>query len=220
VKSMAIYQNGYNALSINGVDNWSVPGKDDAGKRQIKPALLRYLPPVVYMAYDADWSSNKNVLRALSDLAKALIELGREVRVMSWGPSWKGIDDYLTPLDTESRILALETMMQSAPEFNDFITALDVQNHQGMREITEGDNPEWMFEREMIALLGKFLLIPVDQFQQRNPVAYVWDASNFSFTTVSIEAELIHHVGPFLTSLYKGVQEDFEWLERGGNPWI
>jgi phage/plasmid-associated DNA primase len=203
VKALAIYQNGYNALSINGVENWSVPGKDDEGKRQIKPALLRHLPPVVYMAYDTDWSSNKNVLRALTTLAEALIDSGREVRVMSWDPNLKGIDDYLAPLDTESRILALETMMQSAPEFNEFITALDVQNHQDMREIKEGDSPEWMFEREMITLLGKSLLIPVDQFHQRNPVAYVWDASSFSFTTVSIEAELIHQVGPFLTSLYK-----------------
>jgi hypothetical protein len=203
VKALAIYQNGYNSLSINGVDNWSVPGRNDLGKREVKPSLLRYMPPTVYLAYDADWSSNKNVLRALSDLAQALIDVGREVRVMAWDSKLKGIDDYLASLDAESRILALETMMQSAPEFNEFITALDEQNHQGMREIKEGDSPEWMFEREMTALLGKSLLIPVDQFQQRDPVAYVWDSSTFSFTTVLIEAELVHNVGPFLTSLYK-----------------
>jgi hypothetical protein len=203
VKSLAIYQNGYNALSINGVENWSVPGRNGDGKREIKPTLLRYLPPVVYLAYDADWSSNKNVLRALTTLAEALIDVGRIVKVMTWDSELKGVDDYLAPLDSESRILALETMMASAPLFADFLAALDEQSHQGMTEITEFENPELLFERHMVKDLGKDLIIPADQFSEKYPIAYAWNPSKFSFETVSIESELTLRVGPFLDSLYK-----------------
>jgi Domain of unknown function (DUF3854) len=222
VKSLAIYQNGYNALSINGVDNWSVSGKDDSGKRQIKPALLRYLPPVVYMAYDADWSTNKNVLRALTTLAEALIDRGREVKVMTWDSELKGIDDYLTPLDQESRILALENMMGSAPEFNEFLASLDEQAHKDMIEIREFENPEMLFERHMVEALAKDYIIPADQLEEKRPIAYTWNPSKFSFIAVSIKAELLLRVGPFLDSLYKKEQKKTssgwrEYEKRGFN---
>jgi hypothetical protein len=213
VKALAIYQNGYNALSINGVENWSVPGKNDSGKRTIKPALLRYLPPVVYLAYDADWAVNKNVLRALTTLAEALIDRGREVRVMMWDSDLKGIDDYLTPLDKESRILALENMMGSAPDFNEFLASLDEQAHKDMIEIKEFENPEMLFERHMVEALAKDFIIPADQLEEKRPIAYTWNPSQFSFITVSIKAELLLRAGPFLDSLYK------KELKKTSNGW-
>jgi replicative DNA helicase len=77
---------GMLTISVPGVSNWL-------------PALsvLRDLGvTIIHLAYDADWSANPNVGKALVAFRAALREAGFEVQVETWeGALGKGIDDVL-----------------------------------------------------------------------------------------------------------------------------
>jgi putative DNA primase/helicase len=210
VKVMSLYQLGHNSLSLNGVDNWSSPRESKTEPRKIKPGLLRHLPPTVYLAFDMDWHSNPNVLRALKAFAEALILTGRTVKVLIWDPKLKGIDDYLATLDIESRCIALEQMIESAPEFNQFLMDLERAETAGMLELPKNMSPEKLFHDLMLAEIKSKVIVPHEHQRSRNTVGYVWDTPKFCFVPYHLETELVSRIAPFLDSLYqKQAKKDF-----------
>jgi SET domain-containing protein len=49
----------------------------------------------IFIAYDMDLKSNKNVQQAKERLKKCLLQAGFEVHDKTWNNRYKGIDDYL-----------------------------------------------------------------------------------------------------------------------------
>ncbi|MDK2840389.1 MAG: primase [Thermosipho sp. (in: thermotogales)] len=59
----------------------------------------------VFIAYDMDLKSNKNVQKAKERLEKKLIQAGFEVHTKTWDERYKGIDDYLVVWKKRQKIV-------------------------------------------------------------------------------------------------------------------
>lgn len=76
------------ALGVLGVNNFFRDG-------DFIPNIKRLANPgnTFDIAYDSDWESNKNVLRALVEVADKFIEKGCLVNILTWDSQYKGLDD-------------------------------------------------------------------------------------------------------------------------------
>ncbi len=105
-KVVAARQAGFDAVSVPGVSNWSVPRpKDENGKktgeRLLRPDLADLIPRgrKVAIVYDSDAVSNSNVQREEQALAAGVLAHGGAVAIVRLpaGPSGEkvGLDDFL-----------------------------------------------------------------------------------------------------------------------------
>jgi hypothetical protein len=111
VKALAIYQAGHLPLGLGGV--WMATKKGTDESIELVPALreFKWSGRQVYLAFDADWTTNPQVRQALFRTFFALYRQGAKVWFLSWLPNeGKGIDDYLHAKtqngDTPSSVLA------------------------------------------------------------------------------------------------------------------
>lgn len=91
-KAMALAEHGYNAFSIQGVNNWK------AGLDVAKKYLEKYpeCSKKAYLVFDADQKFNPAVAKATKRFANGLVELGYRVFILDWDiECGKGIDDVL-----------------------------------------------------------------------------------------------------------------------------
>jgi hypothetical protein len=110
VKGVAIHQLGHPCIPLHGVSMWSIPGSNP---RVVKPRLLQWLPQKIYLAFDSDYKSNKDVLRELIAFGQALCDLGKEVFVLNFEE--KGIDDELAAIKGAGhKIAALANITKAA----------------------------------------------------------------------------------------------------------
>jgi hypothetical protein len=135
VKALAVLQAGGLPIGIGGV--WMAVAKA-ANETQIElVAALKefgWNERRVYLAFDADWSTNPGVKQALIRTYLHLFKQGAIVRCLKWPLSeGKGIDDYLVgqTKSGENANKALRRLLDNAVEISTFISQenlLTVQN--------------------------------------------------------------------------------------------
>jgi hypothetical protein len=80
-------------IAAAGVSNF---GQDFAGNLKAKFPNLK----IIFIAFDSDWRIKPSVKTALERLMYQLSGVGFRVKVRTWPPQYKGIDDYLLALDS------------------------------------------------------------------------------------------------------------------------
>lgn len=129
-KSLSIWEAGTPVVGLAGVDCWSKPrarGPDGKaqGRRDLLDdfALILLAGRVVYLIFDSDIATNRNVLQAEGRLARTLTERGAVVflvRIPHPTDGKKlGIDDYLGK--QPDRAAALASLFPGAINFRDSI---------------------------------------------------------------------------------------------------
>jgi hypothetical protein len=98
VKALAALQAGAYALGVNGV--WQTAEKDkETGATALHPLLINGFSlsaRAVYLAFDADFSTNPSVRHALIRTAILFLKAGAEVKILRWPiEEGKGLDDHL-----------------------------------------------------------------------------------------------------------------------------
>lgn len=118
----------------------SLPGVSTGQKLgRLKPELLPFcrLGRKVYLAFDSDLMSNRNVALALDKLGRLISAEGAIVRVCRWGEETKGLDDYF----------------QSGGDGHSLTT--EAQTFEEWRHLQHDANPE----EEMCRLARSFHLV-------------------------------------------------------------
>jgi hypothetical protein len=103
VKCLSILQAGAFALGVNGV--WLATCTNGDGQTDLHPAIHEFslLGRSVFIAFDADYETNPEVLRALIRTNILFIKAGAEPKILTWPlEQGKGIDDYLSTRDAVS----------------------------------------------------------------------------------------------------------------------
>jgi Domain of unknown function (DUF3854)/Protein of unknown function (DUF3631) len=121
-KGLVLCQAGAFPIAINGV--WMAVCKNGDGKYVLRPELTQFqwIGRQVYLCFDADWSSNENVLEALIRTAFVLSVAGAQVfQLTTWLPGdGKGIDDYLAAkagTDPNKQKQCLDVLLMAAKPF-------------------------------------------------------------------------------------------------------
>ncbi len=80
------HDNYYNTIAVGGHSNW----------KQVMP-VLKQIPQVkeVHLAFDMDWNEKDSVRKSVQDFGDALKEAGYTIKLETWNPEYKGIDDAL-----------------------------------------------------------------------------------------------------------------------------
>lgn len=102
VKEVILTEGALKADIINALSKRSVLALMGVNSTsELNPALERLQKAGVrriYIAYDMDIHSNKEVMRAFEKISKLLTDKGFETMTLSWPPEHKGLDDYLLSL--------------------------------------------------------------------------------------------------------------------------
>ena len=91
-KALSLWSQGKLCLAIPGVTMWNVPNIH----------RLAVAGREIGLAYDADWRGKKNVLAELIKLGTFLADKGCLVKILTWDPKYKGIDDFIVSGNIES----------------------------------------------------------------------------------------------------------------------
>lgn len=130
VKALAICQIDQLPIGLGGA--WMATQKGADGTIELVPTLkaFKWFGRIVYLAFDADWTTNPSVRQAMFRTFFALYRQGAKVRFLSWPLSeGKGIDDYLhTKIETcESAIKRLAILIETAGEIGKLIEPEDLR---------------------------------------------------------------------------------------------
>jgi hypothetical protein len=129
VKALAIYQAGQLPIGLGGV--WMATKKGADGSIELVPDLkqFKWFGRQVYLAFDADWTTNPSVRQALFRTFLALYRQAAKVRFVSWPISQgKGIDDYLhAKTETgEPAVKGLAAIIEAAGEIGQLVEPEDL----------------------------------------------------------------------------------------------
>ena len=126
IKAMAITLAGYHAIGLNGVWCAANPRNgDDPLSLRPELASLHLLGRKIYLAFDADQTTNPKVRQALIRLYLLLSNAAAEVHQLTTWPlgQGKGIDDYLVVQGPERSAETLETLIAAAKPFSQTISS-------------------------------------------------------------------------------------------------
>lgn len=154
-KTAAIWQLGIPVVGLTGVECWSKRRPRDTdgraqGPRQLLDDLARvpWRGRIVYLVFDSDVAANRDVSRAETSLARALVALGAAVKLVRIPPrsdgTKLGIDDYL--IQQPDPASSLHTLLGQATDFAQSIRRSEagpygVRDGRIAREIMTRDGP-------------------------------------------------------------------------------
>lgn len=98
-KALLLNQEGFPTIALPGVYNFRNTGEEQAETIDLSEDLraFTWTGRNVYIAFDADFRTNKQVRQAMFELTFRLEKHGAIVKVAIWSPAdGKGIDDYIT----------------------------------------------------------------------------------------------------------------------------
>lgn len=112
-KALAALQAGAFPIAVSGV--WNATS-NKAGSTQLHQALLdgfTFRGRTVFLAFDADFSTNPSVMQALIRTFILTHKAGAEVKILAWPASaGKGLDDYLVKISDSAK--ALESLCEGS----------------------------------------------------------------------------------------------------------
>ncbi len=97
-KALLLNQEGFPAIALPGVYNFRNTGENQAKTIDLSEDLraFTWAGRNVYIAFDADFRTNKQVRQAMFELAFRLEKYGAQVKITTWDPrDGKGIDDLI-----------------------------------------------------------------------------------------------------------------------------
>lgn len=129
VKGLALQQAGQLSIAVGGC--YLATCKVDDVHSELVPALQGFVwaGRLTYLAFDADWTSNPDVRKAMVRAFLLLYKEGAKVRFLSWALSEaKGIDDYLCfrQRAAEDPRAVLGKLMDSAKEIQELLEPEDL----------------------------------------------------------------------------------------------
>lgn len=119
------------ALLSKGIPAISIPGVSTGGKSgRLRPELELYCKygRRVYLAFDRDIISKKQVQQALHNLGRMIAANGAMVYVLEWNNSLKGIDDYIAAGgEIQNRLYEAKTLEEWRDEQEEEPELLEVE---------------------------------------------------------------------------------------------
>ena len=106
-KALLLNQEGFPAIALPGVYNFRNTGEEQAETIDLSEDLRAFTwsGRNVYIAFDADFRTNKNVRQAMFELTFRLEKHGAHVKITTWdAKSGKGIDDHIVGLANEQEV--------------------------------------------------------------------------------------------------------------------
>lgn len=103
-KALLLNQEDFHAIALPGVFNFRNSTEPNAETIELNQDLraFNWTDRNVFIAFDADFRSNKNVRLAMFELAFRLEKQGAKVKIVTWDSNQgKGIDDYLVSQTTD-----------------------------------------------------------------------------------------------------------------------
>ena len=97
-KALLLNQEGFPTIALPGVYNFRNTGESQAEKIDLSEDLraFTWTGRNVYIAFDADFRTNKQVRQAMFELTFRLEKHGAQVKITTWDPrDGKGIDDLI-----------------------------------------------------------------------------------------------------------------------------
>lgn len=179
-KALVIAQEGYLAINLFGVDAW---GNTKDG---VKPGILEAIGQLpVYLAFDGDFRTNKDVSRALSTLADRV-----GAKVLSWEGA-KGIDDYMAPITNRQE--TFQSLIEDSLSMTEIVGSLA----QEKRVYNSEADPKRELERYLISC-DHGLIIPQQKIRRFEAIGYKWDEGSNGFKKVELGTELYRKAIDFL----------------------
>lgn len=128
-KALLLNQEGFPAIALPGVYNFRNSSEKDTETIDLSTDLQAFVwnERNVYIAFDSDFRTNKQVRLAMFELGLRLEKHGATVKFTIWHPvDGKGIDDYLLSKSTESAInnenshqVSIESLKSTSLSLND-----------------------------------------------------------------------------------------------------
>ena len=193
-KCMAGWQVGIPSLSVAGVNNWHEKGD----KNRLRPELhaLFHEGRDVFLAFDADFTTNHKVWEALIGLAKLLDQRGCRVRICYWDiAQGKGMDDFIVRGgDFDAVVNTALTIAQWESKFSNppgkVIEMAPYQQKQSVREAIaatlEDAADEVDYEIRKVRVCGEFKVSP----QQFDKIAEKLEPPDFEEVQEEIQSLL------------------------------
>lgn len=106
-KALLLNQEGFPAIALPGVYNFRNTSEENADTIDLTADLRAFVwsERKVYIAFDADYRTNKQVRQAMFELAFRLEKHGAIVKIVTWNAkNGKGIDDYIVGLANEQEV--------------------------------------------------------------------------------------------------------------------
>lgn len=137
LKALAVAQAGQLAIGVSGV--WMATQKGADGRIELVPTLreFEWCGRLIYLAFDADATTNPKVKQALFRTFLVLYRHGAKVRFLTWPLSeGKGIDDYLhNKQGAEDSADALGTLLNEGQEVGSLLVPEDLAMAQNELKI-------------------------------------------------------------------------------------
>ncbi len=133
-KALLLLSLGIPCIALPGVWNWQA----NAGTKALHPWLkaIAARGRRIYLAFDADWQSNRSVSMALKELSEQLeIEKATVLGIFWDADKGKGIDDYLISFPESDRKGELDRLINSARPVRE-------QLSRGGSQIAQGKQPK------------------------------------------------------------------------------
>jgi hypothetical protein len=127
-KALALLTAGVHSVSVPGV--WMATIHREDGSTHLHPVLAEHFVfrgRVIYLVFDADYSTNAKVRQAIIRTAILFYKAGAELKLLTWPiAQGKGIDDYLAGKNSNGPE-ALKVLCEGAAELSAIIRPCDLE---------------------------------------------------------------------------------------------